>query len=95
MMPDTTNTMGTESRASTRVVAASAMPVGGTQDPAAEEDRPCDAVGALPGLRAGGDARQAQPQGRMAYADARGQARGEEVEAARDKRQGDEDKKGR
>ena len=65
----------------------------GTQDPAAEENRPGGAVGALPGLRAGGDASQAQPQGRMAYADARGQARGEEVETARDESDGENQEK--
>ena len=65
MMPETMKTMGTEMRASMRV------------------------VGALPGFGAGLDAGQAQPQGRAAYAGARGQARREQVEATRDESDGE------
>ena len=63
--------------------------VGGAQDAAAEEDGPGGAVGALPFLRAGLDARQAQPQGRAAHAGARGQARREQVEPTRDESDGE------
>ena len=67
--------------------------VGGAEDSAAKENRPGSAVSTLPFPRPALDAPQAQAQGRAACVRARGQARGKEVESARDQRQGEENDK--
>ena len=88
MTPDTTNTMGTESRASMRVVAASAMPWAAPRTP------PPKRIGqAARWARSQACELKTQPQRRATHADARGQARGKQIKATRDESDGENQEK--